>query len=337
MNNLVSIIIPAYNVEEYISETIESIICQNHKDWELLLIDDGSIDNTKEIIKQYLELDSRIKYFYQENKGCSAAKNFGYRLAKGSYIQYLDADDILSSIKIEEQVKALQYDNFKVAVCRTKIFKYIHLKDEGLELDSDFLFDSNQPLEFLLNLYGFNGKIGMIQPNAFLISKQLAERTGPFDETISPSPDEDGEYFCRIILASTGIVYARNGINYYRKNDSKSKSLSNQVSLAHAKGALKSLILIYSHLINYSDIAKVKVQQTMAMHFSGFIYRYYFYKDLCDQAEAIIFKLNQLEIPLSGGNNFRRVATIFGFKRAIALKRCVRLLKKLPSFFLNDL
>ena len=100
---LVSIIMPVYNGEKYIKEAIDSVINQTYKNWELIIVNDGSKDNTERIVKSYD--DKRIKYFYQENKGVSAARNRALEVAKGKYITFLDSDDYLppNSIKAREE------------------------------------------------------------------------------------------------------------------------------------------------------------------------------------------------------------------------------------------
>lgn len=114
MNDLVSIITPCYNAEKYISETIESVLNQTHKEWEMIIINDGSKDNSEEIIKKYVDKDKRISLIKQENKGCAAARNNGIKHAKGRYIALLDADDVWYNNFLEEQIKFL---NEKKAIC----------------------------------------------------------------------------------------------------------------------------------------------------------------------------------------------------------------------------
>lgn len=97
----VSIIIPAYNVENYIAHGIKSCIEQTEKDIEIIIVDDGSTDSTLEIIQQYASEDSRIKYFHQINKGVSTARNLGLDNAKGNYVIFLDSDDWLEKDCIE--------------------------------------------------------------------------------------------------------------------------------------------------------------------------------------------------------------------------------------------
>src|SRR5690554_7733611 len=107
-NPLVSIIIPCYNAEAYLKETINSILHQHYQNWECIIINDHSTDSTSKIAQKYC-LDFPNKFIYKLNprKGACAARNEGLRVAKGEYIQFLDADDLLSETKIENQINAL--------------------------------------------------------------------------------------------------------------------------------------------------------------------------------------------------------------------------------------
>ncbi|PCJ25697.1 MAG: hypothetical protein COA97_07400 [Flavobacteriales bacterium] len=91
---MISIIIPVYNAEKYISETINSVFSQTYRNWELIIIDDGSADNSANIIKQFCKDNDKVRYYYQENSGVSVARNNGMNKAKGKYIALLDADDV---------------------------------------------------------------------------------------------------------------------------------------------------------------------------------------------------------------------------------------------------
>ena len=110
---LVSIITPCYNSEKYISETIDSVVNQTYKHWELIIVDDISTDNSVEIIKKYSLKDSRIKYFILEEKGgASIARNKAIREATGTYIAFLDADDIWKPNKLEKQIQFMEKNNY---------------------------------------------------------------------------------------------------------------------------------------------------------------------------------------------------------------------------------
>lgn len=107
MKELVSIIVPVYNVKSYIVATIESVLAQTYTNWELLLIEDGSTDGTKELVEAYLrELsDDRIKFhIIPENIGAAAARNYGMDISKGRFVTYLDSDDLWKPEKLEKQV-----------------------------------------------------------------------------------------------------------------------------------------------------------------------------------------------------------------------------------------
>jgi teichuronic acid biosynthesis glycosyltransferase TuaG len=103
---VVSVIMAAFNAATYIKESIQSVIDQTYKNWELLIVNDGSKDKTEEIINSFH--DSRIKYFWQENKGVSSARNVGLQHMSASYFCFLDADDILPKDSLEKRVMAME-------------------------------------------------------------------------------------------------------------------------------------------------------------------------------------------------------------------------------------
>lgn len=117
---LVTIVMPAYNVEQYIAKSIESVISQTEQDWELIIINDGSTDNTLDVITPFTKQDRRISIINQENSGVSVARNHGLRLASGQYISFLDADDIYDRRYIELMVTPLRLGDASVSFCKYK-------------------------------------------------------------------------------------------------------------------------------------------------------------------------------------------------------------------------
>ncbi len=103
---MISIIIPLYNAARFIAETLQSVQAQTYTDWECIVVDDGSTDNGAEIVLRMAQADTRICYVYQSNAGPSAARNHGLRLAKGDYIQFLDADDWFPPQRFEKMLAA---------------------------------------------------------------------------------------------------------------------------------------------------------------------------------------------------------------------------------------
>jgi glycosyltransferase involved in cell wall biosynthesis len=311
----VSVIIPAYNASKYISKTIESVINQDYNNLEILIVDDGSIDNTKEIVEWFCKIDHRIIYLYQENRGCSAAKNTGLANATGEFIQYLDADDILSLDKISAQMSILRLTPNKVVICRTMTFSTMPELNEKMEVDTEFLFSTLDSVGFICKLY-----IGcaMIQPNAFLISKNIANLGGPWDEKISPSTDEDSEYFLRVMLNSDGIIFCSEGVNFYR-SDRNVISLSRQITRGHVENALLGINKRAFELLLFEK-SKRTLEAIMSLY-SNFIYMYYdLYPDLCSSAIGEARKYGK-KIPITGGVNFKRFAYFFGMIVSLKVRR----------------
>lgn len=115
MEAIVSIIIPVYNAEQYIKETLDSIINQSYENIEVLMIDDGSSDKSKEICSSYLK-DNRFRYIYQENLGAPSARNNGFNYCNGDYVIFFDSDDIFVEDAIEKMIKEIRINNSDVVI-----------------------------------------------------------------------------------------------------------------------------------------------------------------------------------------------------------------------------
>lgn len=114
-----TIVIPSYNRGHIVGRAIESVLNQSYSDFEIIVVDDGSTDNTKEVVSQYI--DSRINYFFQENSGVSVARNNGSKLAKGDYLVFLDSDDYVKDIWLKDFFDVLQHNLTDVVICRSRI------------------------------------------------------------------------------------------------------------------------------------------------------------------------------------------------------------------------
>jgi len=115
MQPLVSIVTPIYNKEQFVGETIETILNQTYKNWELLLINDASRDNSQKAVQEFINRDHRIKYFeFSKNKGAAEVRNYGSKMASGDFIAFLDADDLWHNSKLETQIQTLLENNVDV-------------------------------------------------------------------------------------------------------------------------------------------------------------------------------------------------------------------------------
>lgn len=217
MNPLVSIIIPVYNSEKYLALSISSALNQTYANIEIIVIDDGSTDNSLTVAKAFE--NEKVKVFHQENKGAAAARNKGMMEAGGEYIQYLDADDLISSNKIYDQMILLRKKPGYICTCPTVYF--IDGKDFSNKKPEDHWVKegSDDPVDFLIKLYGGEhiglGYGGMVTVHSWLCPRAVLDKAGSWNEELSV--DDDGEYFCRVVLASAGILHEPESLSYYRK------------------------------------------------------------------------------------------------------------------------
>lgn len=121
MNDLVSIIMPSYNTDDYISETIRSVLAQTYQNWELIIVDDCSTDNTDAIVASFLD-DKRIKYLKNaQNSGAAVSRNYALREARGKWIAFLDSDDLWLPEKLEKQIAFMEKNGYKFTYTDYKI------------------------------------------------------------------------------------------------------------------------------------------------------------------------------------------------------------------------
>ena len=130
MSVLVSVVIPVYNVEQYLKECIDSVLNQTYSDYEIILVDDGSTDNSSKLCDDYLTVDNRIKVIHRENGGLSAARNTGMDAATGDYIYFLDSDDYIESVTLERLVHTAKTDDADIVFFDGYVF-YTDCEDDG--------------------------------------------------------------------------------------------------------------------------------------------------------------------------------------------------------------
>lgn len=133
---LISIIIPTYNRANLISKTLDSVKQQTFKNWECIVVDDGSKDNTEELLESYITNDNRIRFIKRPNhlpKGANACRNYGFKISKGDYINWFDSDDIMHANKLEVQLQSLKSNpKSPYNICQSKWFDKENNKDLGL-------------------------------------------------------------------------------------------------------------------------------------------------------------------------------------------------------------
>jgi glycosyltransferase involved in cell wall biosynthesis len=216
MKPLVSILIPAYNSEGWIADTLRSALSQTWPNKEIIVVDDGSTDRTLEIARRF-ESDG-VQVFTQKNQGAAAARNTAYTLCRGDYIQWLDADDLLSPDKISVQVAKAEQSGSKRTLISCGwahfLYRYYRAKFEPTALWRDHV-----PADWLTCKMGQNLHM---QTATWLVSRELTEAAGPWNTKMMY--DDDGEYFCRVLLASDGVRFTPEPRVYYRASGAGSLS-----------------------------------------------------------------------------------------------------------------
>lgn len=193
----VSVIIPCYNQAEYLEDALESVSKQTYKNWECIIINDGSDDNTEIIAKKWVEKDNRFIYLFQVNKGLSSARNAGLKIAKGGYIQFLDSDDLIESEKIKVQIDALVNDQeIDISVSGYRYFETSILQLKAMGSNNFFP-------EVVLHKNDIDTKEVLNVKNPMVISASLYrisvfQKVGVFDEDLVSF--EDWEFHTRCAL-----------------------------------------------------------------------------------------------------------------------------------------
>lgn len=208
MQPLVSILIPAYNSQQWIGDTLRSALEQTWPNKEIILVDDGSTDQTLSIARQF-DRES-VTIVTQTNQGASAARNKAFSLCNGEFIQWLDADDLMEPDKIAKQIAASEKCNGKRTLLSSSWGRFQY-RPYRADFQPTALWRDNSPLDWLLCKMGQNI---YMQTGTWLVTRELAEAAGPWDTRLMG--DDDGEYFCRVLLASDGVRFVPDAKVYYR-------------------------------------------------------------------------------------------------------------------------
>ena len=209
-NPVISVIMPAYNAEKYIGESIESVLSQQYAHWELLIINDGSSDNTQQIIDKYILQDNRIRTFYQENSKQGKARNLGIQNARGEYIAFLDSDDIMFPDRLSYQFQTLVNSNFDMLFNNAYKFSYDYRADNLKDfLVKDEIFKGKAALNRFLEM----NPVPML---TVLVRKQALEEVGCFSINPLFENAEDYHLWLKLLQAGKNIFSTDKVVGAYR-------------------------------------------------------------------------------------------------------------------------
>ena len=214
---MISVIVPFYNRARFLGEALDSILAQSYTNWECIIVDDGSMDNSKEVAMSYTIKDKRFKYIYKPNGGASSARNAGLNEASGDWIQFLDSDDIIEPEKFIKQISAVSQKidiNNLVVYTNYKYGKQTNIYDE-LDGELNCTFETEDKFAELI----IEWEESLIIPiHSFLFSSNLFLKNGiRFDESLINHVDFD--VWLKIFSKEIEIIFINEVLCRYRMTD----------------------------------------------------------------------------------------------------------------------
>ncbi len=307
---IVSIIISAYNAEKYIEQTIQSVLSQTWQPLEIIVVNDGSTDNTQKIVERFIS--QSVKIINQSNKGQDAALNEGFRQSNGDYIKFMDSDDLINPSMIERQVETL--NGSKDFIAYSEWARFYGKDFQQANFKTLKYWKDSLPLDFLTAEP--NGV--MLQCGIMLIPKQIIEQAGLWDERLILF--NDTEFFTRIIVKSKGIKFSSGAKLYYRSGipDSVSRGSTRK----YYESTFLATNLIAKKLLSVED--SVRIRRLISNTFLMQLYSMYpKFPDLIKMHEEKIKLYGEGTYKIGGGIVLRILTKLLGWKRA----------KKIQLFF----
>ncbi len=244
MSDLVSILIPAYNAEKWVAQTITSALSQSWTNKEIIVVNDGSTDDTLNVARRFES--KSVKVLTQENCGASAARNKALSYAQGDYIQWLDADDVLAPDKISQQMQFSEAGHNSLQLL-SSAYGVFHYRIDKAKFRPSRIWRDLSPSDWIVNNFS-DGNAWMV-PAAWLISRKITEKAGVWDERLSLN--DDGEYITRVVLESDYVKFINSAKCYYRSIGYT--QLSRDTSERGIQSLLLSLKLCIQHLRSFED------------------------------------------------------------------------------------
>jgi glycosyltransferase involved in cell wall biosynthesis len=324
MKPLVSILIPAFNAEKWIADTLESAIGQTWERKEIIVVDDGSRDQTLAIARQCAS--KGVSIVTQENQGASAARNKAFSLSQGDYIQWLDADDLLEADKITRQMEVAEQNGNRRLLLSSAWGQFMYRSNRA-EFAPTGLWCDLSPVEWLLRKMGQGFHM---QTSTWLVSREVTEAAGPWNTKLLG--DDDGEYFCRVLLNSDGTRFVREARVFYRMAGVNSLSYIGR-SDRKKEAQLRSMQLHIGYLRSLEESERVRA--ACVRYLQKYLILFYPERpDIVNQVKQIAADLGgQLGVPQLSWK-YAWIRTFFGWSIA---KRAQLFLPKIRWSFARSI
>lgn len=307
----VSILIPCYNSERFIAETLDSCLAQTYSNIEIIIVDDGSTDRSLVIAKDYERNDERVNVICQSNAGACAARNNAFAHSTGDYVVFLDADDLINETFIEEHVNHISISDGK-SVCFCRWGNFNKLVTDAKIPDLKIYKDYNEAFQLLLDLW----TEGMLQTTCYMTPRQLVADAGYWNEAVLLN--QDGEFFSRILIHASQALFVSGAKVYYRKGEYTSVSKPDNP---------RKIASLLSTFMNYKKNAlahedSIRVRKGLAIIFTSFIYVYgNRFPELCRQAKVELNCLKMGYILERVPERVKVISKLIGFDNFMLIRK----------------
>lgn len=246
---LISIIIPTYNRASILNQTLDSVLNQTYSNWECIVVDDGSTDDTEELLAKYCAKDPRFKYCKrppETPKGGNVCRNLGFGLSKGEFVKWLDSDDLLSHDLLLAQINAVKHLEEKYVLITSKWNYFSETVDDVKPRREE----TNKNYDNGFNLISDFGNFSTFLPShVYLVRREVIQKSGLWNESLLIN--QDAEFFTRVLLNTKKIIHPVAGMVYYRYSFSD-ENVSRFSTLDKCRDAIISWILIDSYIKLYT-------------------------------------------------------------------------------------
>ena len=326
MSSLVSVIIPVYNSGRYLKESIDSVLNQSYVNLEIVIVNDGSTDNSWDILYRNYSAEKKIKLLTTLNMGQSAACNFGYLHSTGEYIKFIDSDDIINPVFIEDQMNLIQ--GSKTMISSASWGRFYNDDLSTFNLNSESVWRDMKPIDWIVD--ALESRSNMLQCALWLIPRDILLQSGLWNESLALNNDFD--FFVRVLLAAKEIKYSERSVLYYRSGiiNSLSQTKSKEAFIS----AVNSNLYGTQHILNHEDSGRTR--KACAINLRGLIFQIYpQYPALAKRAQSKIEELGGIDMNYAARPLTQFLSKIFGWKsiRWVSYYIVQKIRKKRSQYF----
>lgn len=279
MNPLVSIIIPTFNRAHLIGETLDNVLAQTYTNWECIIVDDGSTDNTNLVVTSYVSKDSRFQYHHRpsyKSKGPSACRNYGFELSKGELINWFDDDDVMLPDALQKRISFFK-PKVDVVICKLQHYDF----DKNVILNETNIIADNPIEDYLVGITTYYIS-GPIWKREFLLKQKML-----FDEGLSNLDDWD--FNLRMLYQIPVIKYIEEPLIYYRVHNASLSKEIDKLNINEIKSEFKAREKHVKLLKNNNIVDGIIIRKFIRERYHYFLresllnnskYKWYFFKRL---------------------------------------------------------